>query len=84
MNTQTQTQATYDILCGFAMVLHNKETGHYLIDGISGRTLLHATSGTSMRVYRFAMQRGLRLVNETSDKGKAILARLHSHVTAKL
>ncbi len=80
--TQATSQATFDPLKGLAMVLH-KDTGHYLIDGPSGRTLLYATPGTSMRVYRLASQRGLRLVNEGSEKGKAILNRLHSHATAR-
>jgi len=80
--TQATSQATFDPLKGLAMVLH-KDTGHYLIDGVTGRTLLYTTLGTSMRVYRLASQRGLRLVNEESDKGKAILRRLHSHATAR-
>lgn len=92
MNTQTQSfnsvlfampTPTFDPLKGCAMVL-SRPTGHYLIDGVSGRTLLYATRESAGRVFRLAMQRKLVLVNEGSDKGKAILARLHSHATAKL
>lgn len=69
---------TFDPLKGFATVL-SKPTGYYLIDGVTGRTLLHATPGNPRIIYTLANQRGLKLVNEGSNKGKTIMERLHSH-----
>lgn len=74
---------TIDPLFGMATVL-SRPTGHYLIDGRTGRTLRRSSTGQALVVYKYANARRLKLVNETSQLGQAIIARIHSDATARL
>ena len=61
----------------------SRSTGHYLIDGQTGRTVLHASPGNALVIYKLANARGYKLVNEGSIKGQAILDRIHSHAPVR-